>query len=182
MKLNDPQSWSLPTETVEVDDPKLGRVRVTRWSESHFRQSAQRPMEMIRVEVLESRDGKRRFAPLWLAWLGETIPPLETLWLTYLRRFAIEDAFHLVKRLLGLAYLWTGSLNGIKLQIWATWLMYAVLVDLSDAVAEAVQLPSNGSRWKWFGEVSIISTMLTIPVKQPILLPIWLPLKTVTSA
>jgi uncharacterized membrane protein len=29
----------------------------------------------------------------------------------------------------------------IKLQIWATWLMYAVLVDLSDAVAEAVQLP-----------------------------------------
>jgi hypothetical protein len=32
-------------------------------------------------------------------------------------------------------------LNGIKLQIWATWLMYAVLVDLSDAVAEAVQLP-----------------------------------------
>jgi uncharacterized membrane protein len=47
----------------------------------------------------------------------------------------------LVKRLLGLSYLWTGSLNGIKLQIWATWLMYAVLVDLSDAVADAVQLP-----------------------------------------
>jgi len=34
-----------------------------------------------------------------------------------------------------------GSLNGIKLQIWATGLIYAVLVDLSDAVAEAVQLP-----------------------------------------
>ena len=59
----------------------------------------------------------------------------------YAHRWRIEDAFHLVKRLLGLAYLWTGSLNGIKLQIWATWLMYAVLVDLSDAVAEAVQLP-----------------------------------------
>jgi uncharacterized membrane protein len=43
--------------------------------------------------------------------------------------------------LLGLSYLWTGSLNGIKLQIWATWLMYALLVDLSNAVAEAVQLP-----------------------------------------
>jgi uncharacterized membrane protein len=47
----------------------------------------------------------------------------------------------LVKRLLELSYLWTGALNGIKLQIWATWLMYAVLLDLSDAVAEAVQLP-----------------------------------------
>ena len=55
----------------------------------------------------------------------------------------------MAKRLLGLAYLWTGSLNGIKLQIWATWLMYAVLVDLSDAVAEVVQLPSNAFLWKW---------------------------------
>ncbi len=40
-----------------------------------------------------------------------------------------EDAFNIVKRLLGLSYLWTGSINGIKLQIWATWLFYAVLVD-----------------------------------------------------
>jgi IS4 transposase len=59
----------------------------------------------------------------------------------YGRRWKVEEAFLVVKRLLGLSYLWTGSLNGIKLQIWATWLMYAVLVDLSDAVAEAVQLP-----------------------------------------
>ncbi len=28
--------------------------------------------------------------------------------------------FNVVKRLLGLSYLWTGSLNGIKLQIWST--------------------------------------------------------------
>ena len=56
----------------------------------------------------------------------------------YGRRWKIEEAFLVVKRLLGLSYLWTGSLNGIKLQIWVTWLMYAVLVDLSDAVAEAV--------------------------------------------
>jgi uncharacterized membrane protein len=43
---------------------------------------------------------------------------------------------HHLERLAG-----TGSINGIKLRIWATWLMYAVLVDLSDAVAEAVQPP-----------------------------------------
>ena len=59
----------------------------------------------------------------------------------YSRLWKIEEVFLVAKRLLGLSYLWTGSLNGIKLQIWATWLMYAVLVDLSDAVAEAVQLP-----------------------------------------
>ncbi|NES69396.1 MAG: IS4 family transposase, partial [Okeania sp. SIO2D1] len=44
-------------------------------------------------------------------------------------------------RLLGLSYLWTGSINGVKLQIWATWLFYAVLVDLGDAVADELGLP-----------------------------------------
>jgi hypothetical protein len=51
----------------------------------------------------------------------------------YQKRWRIEEAFFLVKRLLNLSYLWTGSLNGIKLQIGATWLFYAVLVDLGDA-------------------------------------------------
>jgi hypothetical protein len=36
----------------------------------------------------------------------------------YDQRWRIEEAFNTVKRLLGLSYLWTGSLNGIKLQIW----------------------------------------------------------------
>ena len=40
-----------------------------------------------------------------------------------------------------LAYLWTGSVNGVALQVWASWLLYAVLVDLSDAVAEQLHLP-----------------------------------------
>ena len=32
-----------------------------------------------------------------------------------------------------MSYLWTGSINGVQLQIWGTWLFYAVLVDLGDA-------------------------------------------------
>jgi IS4 transposase len=59
----------------------------------------------------------------------------------YQRRWRIEDAFNTVKRLLGLSYLWTGSLNGIQLQIWGIWLFYAVLVDLGDAVAQELSLP-----------------------------------------
>ncbi len=59
----------------------------------------------------------------------------------YRRRWRIEEAFNTVKRLLGLSYLWTGSLNGVQLQIWATWLFYAVLVDLGDAVADELSLP-----------------------------------------
>jgi hypothetical protein len=59
----------------------------------------------------------------------------------YRRRWRIEEAFYTVKRLLGLSYLWTGSINGVKLQVWATWLFYAVLVDLADAVADELSLP-----------------------------------------
>lgn len=57
----------------------------------------------------------------------------------YGRRWHIEDAYKIVKRLLGLAYFWTGAENGVCLQLWATWMLYGVLVDLTDAVAEALQ-------------------------------------------
>jgi IS4 transposase len=38
----------------------------------------------------------------------------------YRRRWRIESAFCTVKPLLNLSYLWTGSLNGVQLQIWGT--------------------------------------------------------------
>lgn len=59
----------------------------------------------------------------------------------YWQRWRIEDALNTVKRLLGLAYLWVGSNNGVQLQVWATWLLYSVLVDLTDAVAEELGQP-----------------------------------------
>lgn len=59
----------------------------------------------------------------------------------YWQRWRIEDAYAIVKRLLGLAYFWVGSQNGVELQLWATWLLYAVLVDLTDAVAEVLKQP-----------------------------------------
>lgn len=54
----------------------------------------------------------------------------------YRERWRIEEAFLLVKRLLGLAYFHTTSLNAVRLQLYATWLLYAVLVDLAAQVAE----------------------------------------------
>jgi hypothetical protein len=59
----------------------------------------------------------------------------------YGHRWRIEDAFNTTKRLLGLAYFWTGSQNGVELQLWGTWLVYMVVLDLSDAVAEALNKP-----------------------------------------
>jgi hypothetical protein len=59
----------------------------------------------------------------------------------YGHRWRIEDAFNTLKRLLGLAYFWTGSQNGVQLQLWATWMVYLAVVDLTDAVAEALNQP-----------------------------------------
>jgi hypothetical protein len=59
----------------------------------------------------------------------------------YRRRWRIEEAFFIVKRLLHLSYLWTGSIKGVLLQLWSTWLFYAVLIDLGDALAEELNLP-----------------------------------------
>jgi hypothetical protein len=59
----------------------------------------------------------------------------------YRRRWRIEDAFALTKRLLDLAYVWTGSSNGVQLQIDATLIFYAVLVTICHQVAQALSEP-----------------------------------------
>jgi hypothetical protein len=58
----------------------------------------------------------------------------------YRRRWRIEDAFFIVKRVLNLAYLWTGSENGVLLQVWSRGLFFAELVDLGDALADEREL------------------------------------------
>ena len=94
----------------------------------------------IIVRLVEIKVGKT-----WYSYLTSVLDPLilppYVVADVYGRRWRIEEAFNTVKRLLGLSYLWTGSINGIKLQIWGTWLFYAALVDLGDAVADELSLP-----------------------------------------
>jgi hypothetical protein len=59
----------------------------------------------------------------------------------YYRRWTIERAYATIKRLLGLAYFWCGSQNAVELQLWSTWIVYTVLVDLCDEVAGLLKLP-----------------------------------------
>ena len=95
---------------------------------------------VVTLRLIEIRKGKVWHSYLTSVLEPEILPPYVVIDL-YQKRWRIEDAFNTVKRLLGLSYLWTGSINGIKLQIWATWLFYAVLVDLGDAVADELSLP-----------------------------------------
>lgn len=95
--------------------------------------------------IITLRRVEIRFGKTWYSYITSVLdpavlPPYVVADL-YRRRWRIEEAFNTVKRLLGLSYLWTGSINGVKLQVWATWLFYAVLVDLGDAVADELALP-----------------------------------------
>ncbi len=94
----------------------------------------------VTLRLIEIRVGKVWYSYL-TSVLDPTILPPYVVADLYGKRWRIEEAFNTVKRLLGLSYLWTGSLNGVQLQIWGTWLFYAVLVDLGDAVADEFSLP-----------------------------------------
>lgn len=102
--------------------------------------SGQNGAPVLTVRMVEVRFGATWYRYVTSVLDPRVLPPFVVADL-YRRRWRIEDAFHTAKRLLNLSYLWTGSLNGIQLQIWATWLFYAVLVDLGDAVADAMALP-----------------------------------------
>ena len=86
-----------------------------------------------------------RFGSTWYKYLTSVLDPellpANVVADLYRRRWRIEEAFLIVKRLLSLSYLWTGSLNGILLQVWATWLFFALLVDLGDEIANELMLP-----------------------------------------
>ena len=97
-KLNEPTTWGEPASVFEVDDPKLKRVRVSVWKKLHFRKAATRSMLMIRVERLDAQGNDRVSKPLWLAWVGEEMPPIEEVWRLYLRRFTIDHWYRFLKQ------------------------------------------------------------------------------------
>ena len=95
---------------------------------------------ILQLRLVEVRNGNCWYRYLTSVLEPEILPPYVVADL-YSRRWRIEETFLLLKRLLGLSYLWTGSVNGIKLQLWATWLFYVVLIDLADEVADELAKP-----------------------------------------
>ena len=66
----------------------------------------------------------------WYSYLTNVLSPeqlsAEEVCDLYRRRWQIESAFLLTKRLLGLAYLWVGHPKGVQIQILATLIFYTV--------------------------------------------------------
>ena len=124
---------SYQVQRVLLERPQL-RERIVQLGKYRANPSAH-PVRLIEIYI-----GQR-----WQQYVTNALDPqqlsvLEVVSL-YEQRWHIETTFLLVKRLLNLAYLWVGSLNGVKLQVWATFLFYAILIDLCDEVAEELHLP-----------------------------------------
>ena len=97
-KVNDPKTWSRVNQSVEIDDPKLGRLRINQWQELHFRSAASEHLSLIQVERLKPSKSGQQYRPLWLVWVGEQFLPLEQIWSQYACRFYLEHWYRLAKQ------------------------------------------------------------------------------------
>ena len=131
-KLNESQTWHSEDEILEIEDVKLGQIKIQVWHKLHFRQAAEIKLSLIRVEQLDCPKSK----PLWLAWHGEQMPTLIEILELYLRRFTIEHWYRFAKQRLH----WTLPNLGTKEQCdrwsdlmpmmtWELWLAREMMVD-----------------------------------------------------
>jgi hypothetical protein len=99
----EPQTWSIPDEVMELEDPYWGRVRLERWGGLHEKKGTDVPYDVIRVCVHLERQTPP--PALWLAWLApEPMPTevtVETIWRAYSRRWPVEPAIQFRKEILG---------------------------------------------------------------------------------
>jgi hypothetical protein len=135
-QLNEPTTWGEAASVLEENDPKLGRVRISKWENLHFRKAATHPMLILRVERLDAQGNLRVSKPLWLAWVGEQMPSLEEVWRFYLRRFTIDHWYRFLKQRLH----WTVPKLGtpkqcerwsdlMPLMTWELWLARDIVAD-----------------------------------------------------
>jgi hypothetical protein len=98
---------------------------------------------VFRVSSLLTHSVQVLYQGKWYRYLSNELDaeklPVHYLVALYWQRWRIEDAYNTIKRLLGLAYFWCGAQNAVEMQLAASWILFAVLVDLTDAVAESLK-------------------------------------------
>jgi hypothetical protein len=97
-KVNDQTTWWSPNETVEIEDPKLGKLKVSKWNNLHFRSSASHDMSLIQVQRLDDKGYAKKRRPLWLVWVGEQFLGLKDIWSQYAQRFGIDHWYRFAKQ------------------------------------------------------------------------------------
>lgn len=97
-KLSDATTWPQADDTLEVEEPELGPVRVQLWLGLHLRKAKGQTLSLIRIERLNAKGTRRDPKGLWLGWLGEEAPSLPEDWRLYLRRFAVDHWYRFAKQ------------------------------------------------------------------------------------
>jgi len=97
-KLNDSETWTDSAQTIDINDSKLGLLKIRVWHDLPERSCAKHPMSLVLVERLKEDSSARVAKPLWLAWVGEQMPELDTVWRLYLRRFAVDHWYRFLKQ------------------------------------------------------------------------------------
>jgi DDE superfamily endonuclease len=97
-KVNDPNTWWEASLTVEIDDPKLGLLRLNQWDNLHFRNSPSHHMSLIQVERLNPKSSGKKLRSLWLVWVGEQFLELKDIWSQYARRFGVDHWYRFAKQ------------------------------------------------------------------------------------
>ncbi len=97
-KLREPLTWGQPASKLELVDPELGRVQILVWRQLHFRQAADQPLVVVRIERLDAAHTARDPGVLWLGWHGAEPPPIAIWWDWYLRRFAVDHWHRFAKQ------------------------------------------------------------------------------------
>ncbi len=97
-KVNDPATWCSTSLTVEIEDPKLGKLKISKWDGLHFRTSPSHDMSLIKVERLNRRSSGTKPRPLWLVWVGEQFLKFKGIWSQYARRFGVDHWYRFTKQ------------------------------------------------------------------------------------
>ena len=166
-----PTTWEPGMETLEVDDPQLGPIRLTVWHALHFRQTPQQPMPVVRIERLQARGTRRDPKALWLCWLGQPPPALREWWRYYLRRFGVDHWYRFAKQRLHWtlpcfstpeqAERWSDLL---PLSTWLLWLARGLVADKPRPWQKAQPAPTPGRVCAGMGAVlAVIGTPAQAP-------------------
>lgn len=108
---------------------------------SNGSQISKKPMRLIEIQ----------FEGQWERYLTSLTDP-EQMTIEHVRTLCnpynyIDRAFHIVHRLILSEHgnlpgdTWTNASNGVQVQVWTLWVLYAILVDLADTVDEVLHQP-----------------------------------------
>jgi hypothetical protein len=101
-RLHDARSHWAPDASMATLDVEHGQVQVDVWRDLHDQAQPGAPFALVRITVERLPRHTRTPEPLWLAWIGESLPAdLVDLWHWYRRRFTIEHGFRFCKHDLG---------------------------------------------------------------------------------